>query len=352
MNVGSLQANPGEHVFGYLQVAASRSGLRPDIPVHLFAGAEPGPTLLVQGAIHGGEIIGTIAILDFIAQLDPHTLRGNVIAVPVVNRIGFELGERGSRIDGKDISRLFPGKPNGSVSDQIAHVYFEQVIRQADVMIDFHAGARTAYERYVLFTAEDDPQHLTPLEQKRRKLVVAFGLDQAAFFPPNAFGANAAKEAIENAGVCQFTLELGGGTGWVKNGLDNVRVAERGIWNTMRALRMVDGEFEADGPLCTVYNACVVLWKPAVDGLFIRERGFGELVGAGETYGRLLDPYTGEERAQIRTPTEATVIPSGQEWPTIGATSVGILGVVDRVEDRRELNLYVELDDRRPRDAH
>ena len=51
MKAGQLEANPGEHVFGYLETGTSRSGLNPDIPVHLFAGAEPGPTLLVQGAI-------------------------------------------------------------------------------------------------------------------------------------------------------------------------------------------------------------------------------------------------------------------------------------------------------------
>lgn len=341
MRVGNLEARPGEHRFGYLEVAKSRSGISPDIPVHLFAGAEPGPTLLVQGAIHGAEIIGTIAILNFIAQLDPQSLRGNVIAVPVVNRIGFELGERGSRIDGKDISRLFPGKAQGSVSDQIAYRYFHEVIAQANVMIDFHAGARTAYERYVLFTADADPQQPSALELKRHKLVVAFGLDQAAYFPPNTFGNNASREAIQNAGVIQFTLELGGGTGWVANGSENVAVAERGIWNTMKAMRMIDGAFESDGPTCTIYHAGVVLWKPEVDGLFIRKRRFGERVAAGDEYASLVSPYTGAELAKIVNTQEAIVIPSGQEWPTIGATSVGILGTIDRIVQRDETDLYV-----------
>ena len=94
--------------------------MRLDIPVHLVAGAEPGPTLMLQGAIHGAEVIGSIAILDFVKNADPAQIRGNVIAVPVVNRAGFELGERGSRVDAKDISRLFPGKKDGSVSDQTA----------------------------------------------------------------------------------------------------------------------------------------------------------------------------------------------------------------------------------------
>jgi predicted deacylase len=344
MRAGNLEALPGEHTFGYLEAARSRSGLAPDIPVHLFAGAEPGPTLLLQGAIHGAEVIGSIAILNAIEKLDPAKLRGNVIAVPVVNRVGFELGERGSRVDNKDISRLFPGNPTGSVSDQIAHTYFHEVITQANVMIDFHAGARTAYERYVLFGAEDDPDHPTEVEMIRRKLVVAFGLDQAAFFPPNTFGANRAKEAIEEAGVVQITLEFGGGTGWFANGDDNVADAERGIWNILKSMRMIDGEFEADGPECTVYNASVVIWKPAVDGLFQRERRFGERVGTGESYASLLDPYTGELLAAMPNPREAIVIPSGQEWVTVGATSIGILGEIDRVEDRRSADLYVDFD--------
>jgi len=342
MQVGDISASRGEHVFGYLKVGKSRSGLRPDIPIHLFVGAEEGPTLLVQSAIHGNEITGTLAILNFVKKLDPKKLRGTVIAVPVVNRAGFEFGTRGCPIDGKDISRQFPGNPNGSISEQIAYVYFEEVIKKSNVMIDFHAGGLTAFERYVLFTAEKDPHNPTELEKKRRKLVVAFGLDSAAFFPPGTFGASKAKEAIEEAGVVQFTVEIGGGTGWFTNGEKIVADAERGIWNTLKAMRMIEGEFEVDGPLCTIYNACVVIWKPREDGLFIRKKRIGETVKEGEIYGVVQDPYTGEELACMRTPREAIVIPSGQNWPTMGGTSIGILGIVDAVVDRRKTDLHVD----------
>lgn len=344
LKVGNLSANAGEKTFGYLETAASRSGIRLDVPVHLIAGAEPGPTLMLQGAIHGAEVIGSIAILDFVAKADPAAIRGNIIAVPVVNRAGFELGTRGSNVDDKDISRLFPGNKNGSVSDQTAYIYFQETITQADVLIDFHAGARTAYERYVLFTAEYDSNNLTLMEQRRRKLVVAFGLDQAAFFPPGTFGSGAAKVAIEEVDTLQITLEFGGGTGWFKNGEDNVRDAERGIWNIIKAMGMIDGELEADGPLCTVYEAGVVIWKPAVDGLFIRDSKFRDELKTGDVYGRLVDPYTGDLLAEMPTPKDGIVIPSGQEWPTVGATSIGILGSIDRVEDRRAMDLSVSFD--------
>ena len=344
MKVGNIEAKPGEHAFGYLEVAKSRSGLGPDIPVHVFAGSDPGPTLLVQGAIHGGEIIGSVAILNFIEKLDAKEFRGTVIAVPVVNRVGFELGERGIRIASSDISRLFPGSSTGSIPAQIAHTYYEEVIKRADVMIDFHAGARTAYERYVLFSAEKDPNNPSELELKRRKIVVAFGLDQAGYFSLDTFGDNTAKAAIEDAGVCQINLAFGGGTGWYKNGKDNVSDAERGIWNIMKSMRMIKGEFASDGPLCTVYNAGIVIWKGDVDGLFIRKRRFGDEMKEGDIYASLVDAYTGEEIDTMVAPEDGIVIPSGQEWPTIGATSVGILGNIDRVEDRRTTDLYVNFD--------
>ena len=141
--------------------------------------------------------------------------------------------------------------------------------------------------------------------------------------------------------MIQFTPELGGGTGWYKNGLDDVNVGERGIWNTLKAMRMIEGEFESDGPLCTVFNAGIVFWQPAVGGLFLRQKGMGEVVRVGEVYGSMVDPYTGQTLGQMLSPQEAIVIPGGREWPSVGNTSVGIMGVVERVEDRRSTDLYV-----------
>ena len=85
MRIGDIEAKPGEHAFGYLKVAKSRSGLSPEIPVHLFVGNKPGPTLLLQAAIHGNENIGTMAMLNFIKKVDPKEIRGTLICVPVVN---------------------------------------------------------------------------------------------------------------------------------------------------------------------------------------------------------------------------------------------------------------------------
>jgi predicted deacylase len=341
MRIGNLSAQPGQHVYGEFAGPRSRSGLALNLPMHLFAGAHPGPTLLVQAAVHGNEIIGTTAILNVVQKLDPQQMHGNLIAVPVLNRIGFELQERLNRIDGKDILRCFPGRAHGSISEQLAHVYFHEVMAQANVAIDFHAGGRTAYERYVCYVEDKQPGSPSEIECKRHQLVVAFGLDAAGYFPRGIFAGSETEDAFEDAGIVLFTPELGGGTGWYEHGLENVWEAERGIHNTLKAMRILEGEFASDGPLCTIYNAGIVLWKPAQDGLFIRQKNFGDFVKQGEVYGTLQDPYTGEPLAQLLNTRDGTVIPSGQNWPTVGSTSVGILGVVDRVVDRRTTDLYV-----------
>ncbi|MBM3450206.1 MAG: hypothetical protein FJX78_04375 [Armatimonadetes bacterium] len=341
MRVGDVEAGPGQHAYGFVRVAAGRSGLAADVPVHLIAGAAPGPVLLVQGAVHGNEIIASIAIVRLARAIDPARLRGTVIGVPVLNRVGFDLSERLNRMDGKDISTLFPGCPSGGVSDQIAAAYFREVVARANVMVELHAGGQSGYERYILYTADRDPARPTEIERNRRKLAIAFGLDTAAFFPQGIFGTNASEEAFERAGVVMIQPEIGGGTGWHEHGLDSVADIERGVRNVMKALDMIDGEPETDGPLCTVYNAGIVLWKPPVDALFIRRQGFGARLAAGDLYATMQDPYTGETLAEIRTPQAGIVIPSGQEWPTAGTTSIGILGVVDAVEDRRTLETSV-----------
>lgn len=89
--VGKIEAQPGEDAFGYLKVAKSRSGVSLDVQVHICDGAARGPTLLVHVAGYGAEVIGTMAILNFVKQIDVKKIWGNVILLPVVNRMGFVL---------------------------------------------------------------------------------------------------------------------------------------------------------------------------------------------------------------------------------------------------------------------
>lgn len=116
------------------------SGMAVDTPVLVVNGASDGPTLCLTAAIHGDELNGIEMIRRIMYDLDPHKLHGMVIGVPIVNLLGFS---RNSRYlpDRRDLNRYFPGNPTGSVASRIAHAFFNDVVKQCELMVDIHTGS-------------------------------------------------------------------------------------------------------------------------------------------------------------------------------------------------------------------
>ena len=72
--------------------------------------------------------------------------------------------------DGKNLNRCFPGDPDGTCSDVLAHHVFEQLIRPSDALIDLHGGDMV--EALEPFTLYDE----SPVDARAREMALAFGL--------------------------------------------------------------------------------------------------------------------------------------------------------------------------------
>ncbi|WP_420849215.1 hypothetical protein [Photobacterium lutimaris] len=57
--------------------------------MEIINGRLSGPILLVDVAIHGDELNGVEIVRQLLTKVDPHKLRGTLVAVPVVNVFGF-----------------------------------------------------------------------------------------------------------------------------------------------------------------------------------------------------------------------------------------------------------------------
>jgi predicted deacylase len=68
VRIGTAEAGPGERAFGYIEVGHTTSYIPIHIPVNILRGPVDGPTLLVDAALHGPEIIGILGI----GKLDAH----------------------------------------------------------------------------------------------------------------------------------------------------------------------------------------------------------------------------------------------------------------------------------------
>ena len=80
-------------------------------------------TVLITAGIHNAEYVGIQAAIELSNELDVDKLKGNVVIVPLANRSGFE-NRTMSRVfeDGKNLNRVFPGDPDGSEADRLAHM--------------------------------------------------------------------------------------------------------------------------------------------------------------------------------------------------------------------------------------
>ena len=60
-------------------------------------------------------------------------------------------------VDGKNLNRCYPGDPEGTISERIAHAITTEVIEPADCLLDLHCGdGNESLRPYVYQTVTGD----------------------------------------------------------------------------------------------------------------------------------------------------------------------------------------------------
>lgn len=110
------------------------------LPIAVLHGAKAGKTLWLTAAVHGDELNGIEIIRELLTRVDPRTLAGTVVAVPIVNVFGVLQGSR-YLPDRRDLNRAFPGSPRGSLASRLAHILMREVIGHGHMGVDYHTGS-------------------------------------------------------------------------------------------------------------------------------------------------------------------------------------------------------------------
>jgi predicted deacylase len=140
VTIGGVSVAPGARRHIELPVARLPTDTSLSLPIAVINGRRPGPTIWLNAAVHGDELNGVEIIRQLIQMLRPRELSGAVIAVPIVNVFGF-VNESRYLPDRRDLNRMFPGSPRGSLSAQLAHLFMTQVVERCQYGIDFHTGS-------------------------------------------------------------------------------------------------------------------------------------------------------------------------------------------------------------------
>jgi predicted deacylase len=164
--IGGVRIRSGSVRALELPITRLVTGAEVTLPVRVVHGREDGPKVWLDAAIHGDEVAGVEVIRQVMAGLDPKTFRGTIVAVPIVNVLGFMNGDR-YLPDRRDLNRSFPGSRRGSLASRIAHLFMTEVVAACEVGIDLHTGSDRRSNLPQVRADLDDP--------RTRELAAAFG---------------------------------------------------------------------------------------------------------------------------------------------------------------------------------
>jgi len=131
------------------------------LQAHTYRGFEPGPKLIVTGAVHGNETCGTRAIERVLAELSAGELeivRGTVTFVPVCNPLAYAKGQRAGE---RNLNRRLKPTPTPTeYEDHVANLLCP-LLAAHDVLLDLHSF-RSPGRPFVLRGPADNSDALEP----------------------------------------------------------------------------------------------------------------------------------------------------------------------------------------------
>ena len=293
---GPLRANPGEKVTGFLPVP-EKDGIGTAIPITVICGTKPGPTLALTAGVHGAEYPPVLALYRLKDMVDPKALSGTLVLVHIANPPSFRRRTvYYNPFDWKNLNRVFPGDPNGTLSQRMAAVLTAEVIQKCDALVDMHCGdsneALMSYSYWMISPRED-------LNAKTKEMALAFGLRHIVI------DATRGSDPADSKYLGNTALTRGKPAITTEAGLlgrtdeDAIVKNVQGALNIMKLFKLIEGRpaMTADPVWIDEYEVV----NAGVDGLFYPRVEMGATVAAGQTVGVVKD-YAGAAREEVKAP--------------------------------------------------
>ena len=258
---------------------------------HVNSG-KAGPKVLLTAGVHGDEYEPILTAMDLISSLPGCLVNGSVTIVPVSNESAYANSSRFGE-DGLDLARICPGSPTGTITE-IAASHISALINEADYFIDMHTGG-LSYEIYPLagYMLHPSPEVL----KKQQEMAIAFNLPLVwgTDYRPEGRTLSVAREAE----VPAIYVEYGGGTGIRTEVMQKYK---SGVMNVLRYLNMLKDPI--------IQTECDKYWiedhrqdsgylqgkmPSPVDGIFVAEVKIGDMIKAGEVFGKVIESLSGKQ---------------------------------------------------------
>jgi predicted deacylase len=303
ITLGGQEFAPGVHACR-IPVTVDLDDSPIDLRTTVVVGDRPGPTLLVTSTLHGIEWLSIEVVKRLVEATDPRALRGTLIALPVANNPAFGRLSRSTpdHSDNADLNRAFPGGGTW-ITEQLASTITNELLPRADAVMDYHFGA-WGHAMGSITYGSDFPN--SDVVDQSRQMALAYGWPLVRS-GPIATKFPGPRSLVGYAGTTLGIPSLIGGVGGAGFGRETeeswITTNVQGTLGAMKVLEMFDDPPPA--PKRFLDFQLMHRVNPKTAGLFYptHERDtLGREVEEGEVLGRVVSPYTFEEREVLRAP--------------------------------------------------
>ena len=292
--IADQTATRGRRTHLEIPIARLMSGTPVALPVIVPNGKHDGPIVWVNAAIHGDEIGGVEIIRRVLESVDVKTLRGTIVAVPIVNVHGFNNSDRYFP-DRRDLNRSFPGSARGSLASRVAHLMMTEIVQQCSVGIDLHTGSDHRSNLPQIRADLDDTQTLAFAE--------VFGAPIAIHSRTRD---GSLRHAATDAGATVLLYEAGEALRFDHTAIETGAI---GVLRVLAHLEMID---EVAPPLApTVLSRSTKWTRSSRSGILHASVALGDHVAKGSELAVIRDPF-GKLLGRMKAPVTGVVIGSNE----------------------------------------
>lgn len=298
--IGNVSIKAGTQEAIELSIPALYTHNPMSCPVYVIHGKKPGPILFLSGAIHGDEINGVEIIRRVLNRKSLKQVRGTIVAVPVVNILGF-ISQTRYLPDRRDLNRSFPGSEKGSLAARMAHLFLTEIVSKCSHGIDLHTAA-IHRDNFPQIRAELDNPEIDRMARAFNAPVIVN--------TPVAEGT--LRDAASKLKIPVIVYEAGEALRFSEVA---IRAGVNGVVSVMRELEMIP-KIKARRKDIEPFVARSSYWvRAAKSGILRAAKSLGEKVEHNEVLGIISDPFGSSEE---------TVVANG-EGIIIGRTNIPLV---------------------------
>jgi len=274
----------------------------------LVNGAHNGKTLCITAGMYGDEYPGIEAATRTFNKIQPKKLHGKLIILPVLNMASFQWRTVGSSpLDKKDLNRVFPGRPNGTVTERVAYFVMNEVMKNSDFHVDLRGG--DTYESHMTHTIMCRTGN-SKLDKMCYDGVRAFGLEYVMIHDAGKEGATPGillQEATQQ-GFASIVSEIGIGLATYRE--EDIKLTENCLLRLMKHLEMLEGPAESPPRSMKIMRESgrVVCSKGGIFYPSVKQAGFyfTTLLKKGQKVGEIRD-LRGEVLEELHSPVDGVL---------------------------------------------